>query len=305
MGLYQDVYIPSCDGRSRLHVMSWMPETEEPAGVFQLAHGIGEHIGRYGELAGFLTERGYIVFGNDHLGHGLTGEKRGFISDSGGWDAMEADFEALYRIASEKYSGLPYFMLGHSMGSFLVRDFLSRSPRKGLAGVVLCGTAELSGPLMRAARGFCRAELKKLGPEGVSENLAALCQVNYNNKFRPCRTRVDWISSDQDEVEKWLLDEMCFDIPSVGLFSDMIDGLCAISGKGPAAPVPALFMSGSRDPVSRGGKAAQKVGRAFIKAGCKDVTLRLYPDCRHELLHETCREEIFSDIFQWAGEHII
>jgi alpha-beta hydrolase superfamily lysophospholipase len=303
LALFQESFMPSPIGEGRIHVAMWTPDEGEIRGVVQLIHGIGEHILRYDEFARFLAARGCAVIGHDHPGHGESGT-RGFIADSGGWDILMAALEAVHKEDLSNFPDLPLFMLGHSMGSFALRHFLTER-RERVAGAVLCGTTELTPATERAARIFCRREIKKLGARGVSENLAALCQVSYNNKFRPCRTSADWISADEDEVRRWVTDEKCFAAPSIGLFSDMIDGLAAIRGKAPAWDVPVLLMAGDKDPVSHGGRDARRVGQTFLKSGCTDVMLQLYPECRHELLHEKCRNLVFSDIFEWMESHII
>ena len=294
---------PSCDGVHTVHACRWLPEGEA-RGVIQIVHGVAEHIGRYEETAQFFTRHGFIVVGEDHLGHGLTTDEanRGFFAEKNGWKLVVRDIRKLRRLQGDQTPELPYFLLGHSMGSFLARTYLIDYPRT-LTGAIISGTGQEPAPLVLAGKLAAQLEAKRLGSHGLSTLVDTLSLGAYNRKFKPNRTSADWISRDEARVDAYLADPLCAYKPTVTMFRDMMGGLQYIAKQSnldrmyPNTPI--YFFSGDEDPVGGMGKGVQKVTAMFRASGCQHVTLRLYQGGRHEMLNEINRQEVLDDLLAW------
>ena len=297
----------SSDGVHTIHAQEWVPQVPL-RGVVQIVHGVAEHMGRYEEVASFLTEHGYLVCGEDHLGHGKTAQpgEEGFFGETDGWALVTRDVARLRQLQGEKYPHLPNFLLGHSMGSFLARTYLIDYPGT-LTGAILSGTGQESAPLVALGKLLAGVECRRLGPRGISPLVDKLSLGAYNRKFAPNRTGADWISRDEAQVDRYLADPYCQYQSTVSMFEAMMGGLQYIAKKenlarmDPATPV--CFLSGDQDPVGGMGKGVKKVVGMFQKAGCRDVTVRLYPGGRHEMFHETNAQEVFEHLLSWLEEH--
>ncbi len=298
-------YMDSTDAKSRLHVMQWLPDDEKVTAVLQIAHGISEHIARYDAFARFMAENGFIVIGNDHLGHGQTsGEtQRGIFSDKNGWDTAVSDMLRLHEESHARYPTSPHFLLGHSMGSFLAQTFIIRHPDL-LAGCILSGTGYNPMLLVNTGLIIAAAEKKLFGADRQSVRLDRLSFGSYNRRIPQRRTPRDWLSRDSELVDRYLSDDACGFVPSAGMFHDMLSGIKFIEKEkniaGIRKTLPVLFISGSEDPVGNYGKGAGKVRDLFTKAGLHDVTFKLYDGARHEVLNETNRQEVYSDVLRWV-----
>ncbi|MCI8303800.1 MAG: alpha/beta hydrolase [Lawsonibacter sp.] len=300
-----DFSYPSSDGIHTVHAREWVPEGR-PRCVVQIVHGVAEHIGRYDQTARFLASRGYLVCGEDHLGHGLTaGGKFGYFGPRHGWDLVVRDVRRLRELEGEKFPSLPYVILGHSMGSFLTRTYLIRWPGTADAAV-LSGTGQESAAAVAAGKALAGGLCQAKGPDYVSRLVNDLSLGSYNRAFQPNRTPSDWLSRDASAVDAHLADPLCAFIPTVGMFRDMMGGLQFIARRSNLAKMcrntPVLFLSGDHDPVGSMGKGVQKVASMFRTAGCRDITVKLYPGGRHEMLNEINRQEVFHDLVAWL-EH--
>lgn len=296
---------PSSDGFHQIHTVEWLPGSGRPNAVVQLVHGVSEHIMRYDGFARFLTGHGYAVVGNDHLGHGKTAanpEENGFLGLPHGWNCLTDDVRALRLLTGERFPGIPYFLMGHSMGSFLVRLCLIDWPGT-VSGAILSGTGQESAFLVAFGKWLAGAERLRLGPRGHSKLLDKLSFGGYNKQFSPARTRADWISRDTAVVDAYVADPCCSFYPTVSMFRDMMEGLQYIAvgenlkKMNPATPI--YLFSGGQDPVGGNGAGVRKVHSFFKKAGCTDVTLKLYPSGRHEMLNELNRDEVYTDVLGW------
>ena len=220
---------------------------------------------------------------------------------------MAEDLFLLHRRLAELYPGLPQVLLGHSMGSFLARTFLIRHPG-AVDGCILSGTGQNPPALVAVGRLIARLERARLGDHGRSSLIQRLCFGAYNGQFRPTRTHNDWISRDEAAVDAYCADPFCQFWPTVTLFGDMMEGLQFIADPrrlarmDPATPI--LFFSGDRDPVGDRGRGVRKAYQSFLEAGCRDVTLRLYPGGRHEMLNEINRAEVYEDVLAWLLSHL-
>lgn len=302
-----DLSYPSSDGVHTVHAREWTPEGS-PRGVVQIVHGVAEHIGRYDPVARFLAAHGYVVCGEDHLGHGLTaGGKFGYFGPKDGWDLVSRDVRRLRELEGEKHLKLPYVILGHSMGSFLARTYLIRWPGT-VNAAVLSGTGQESAAAVASGKALSSALCKTRGPDHVSKLVNGLSLGAYNKAFQPNRTSSDWISRDEAAVDAYLADPLCTFIPTVGMFRDMMGGLQFIADPANLAKMdkdtPVYFLSGDSDPVGSMGKGVRKVAGMFRSAGCKDVTVKLYPGGRHEMFNETNRQEVFDDLLAWIESRL-
>lgn len=297
-----DFSYPSSDGIHAVHTREWVPEGS-PRGMVQLVHGVAEHIGRYDPLARFLCAHGYVVCGEDHLGHGLTaGGKFGYFGPKNGWNMVAQDIRHLRELEGEKHSNLPYVLLGHSMGSFLSRTYLIRWPGT-VNAAVLSGTGQESAAAVASGKALSEALCRLRGSDHVSRLVNDLSLGAYNRAFKPNRTPSDWLSRDEAMVDAALADPLCNFLPTVAMFRDMMGGLQFIADRANLAKMdkdtPIYFLSGDRDPVGSMGEGVRKVEKMFRSAGCRDITVKLYPGGRHEMFHEINRQEVFHDLLAW------
>lgn len=304
----QDFSFLSADGQHTIQCRRWLPDGAM-RGVIQIVHGVAEHMLRYEALALFLAEQGFVVCGEDHLGHGATAGpgEQGFFAPRNGWDLAVGEVRALRLRLGAGYPDLPYFLLGHSMGSFLTRTYLIRWPGT-VTGAILSGTGQEPAPLVAAGKLVASLERLRLGPRGRSGLVDALSLGSYNRRFAPNRTEADWISRDPQAVDAYLADPWCSFKPTVTMFRDMMGGLQFAGNKDNVARmdprIPIYLMSGDRDPVGGMGKGVRKVERLFRAAGCRDVTVRLWPEGRHEMFHEPERDQVFRETLDWLLAHI-
>ena len=300
---------PSSDGRHTCHGSCWQPARDLPRGVVQIVHGVAEHMGRYEWFARFLAGHGYAVCGADHLGHGRTGAedgKFGYFGPRRGWELVTRDVRRLRLMAGDRFPGVPYFLLGHSMGSFLTRTYLCRYPGT-VDGAILSGTGQESALLVGAGKALANLIAHIRGPEAVSPLVNELSLGSYNKQFRPNRTGADWISRDEKVVDAYLRDPWCTFTPTVGMFRDMLGGLQYIASPAALAQMdpdtPVYLFSGDRDPVGGNGAGVRKVYGYFEQQGTRELTTKLYPGGRHEMLNELNREEVYADVLAWLDRH--
>ena len=299
---------PSADGKTAIHAVEWLPDGPVTA-VLQIAHGVSEFILRYEPFAEWLTDRGFAVVGHDHLGHGdsvAPGAPRLYFGPAGSWNAVVEDIHTLRMLAGEKFPGVPYFLLGHSMGSFLTRNYLIRYPGT-LDGAVVMGTGQMATPLLGAGKAVASLMAALVGEDKPHPLVEGLAFGAYNKIFAPNRTTFDWLSVNEANVDWYIAHPLCGGSPTTGLFREMLSGMAFMSKPAnlqkmdPSTPI--LFISGEMDPVGGCGKDVRKAFESFRRAGVKDVSLKLYPELRHEILCEESHETVFDDIYQWLTAH--
>lgn len=295
----------------RIFVYKWVPEKDvKVKGIVQIAHGASEHAKRYESFAEVLTGNGFIVYGNDHRGHGLTAENEdelGHFGDEDGWKLVVEDMHELTKIIKEENKKLPIFLFGHSMGSFLSRNYIFLYGNE-LNGVILSGTGHNPAPLVRFGHIMALREMKKIGNKSRSYKINSLTFGSYNNKFKPFRTEFDWLTRDEKEVDKYIEDKMCGQVFTSLCYRDLFTGVKEISDmnnirKTPQV-LPIFIISGDMDPVGNNGKGVQKVYSMYKKAGIKDLSIKLYREGRHEILNEVNKEDVYKDIVEWIKNHI-
>ena len=299
---------PSSDRVHTIHGLQWIPDGP-PRAIVQIIHGVSEHMGRYDHTAQVLANRGFLVCGIDILGHGRSAEngKFGYFAARDGWTTVTDDIRRLREDMGRAHPGLPYFLLGHSMGSFLARTYLIRWPGS-ITGAVLSGTGQEPALVVALGKHVSDLLCRVKGPEHISDLVYSLSLGAYNKKFQPSRTSNDWLNRDEAMVDAYLADPMCSFVPTVSLFRDMLGGLQFIAKRrnlsrmDPNTPI--YFFSGDQDPVGSMGKGVEKVVGLFRRAGCRDVTVKLYPQGRHEMLNELNRDEVMGDLLIWLETHM-
>jgi len=297
--------LATADG-TEVFVNRWLPDGPAKA-VVQLAHGMAEHSTRYARFAQCLTADGYAVYASDHRGHGQTRGTRGNFGEQEGWQTVVDDLRAVTVKAREEQPGLPFFLIGASMGSFLARTYAAQHGRE-LAGLVLVGTAGSQGLLGNLGVLVATSQARVRGHEHVSGLLNTLSFGQYNRAFRPTRTEFDWLSRDPDEVDAYVNDPDCGFVFTAGGFADLIRGLAAVNSDRVVSRIPKglpiHLASGSEDPVGRKGKGVREVADQLRRLGMSDVTVTIWPGARHEILNETNRDEVQSEIVTWLDDHL-
>jgi len=306
-----DTFIFSTSDGVQIFVYKWLPdEVSVVKGAIQIAHGMGEHAARYERFAQKLTSEGYAVYANDHRGHGKTAgspESIGYFADENGWEKVVDDMHTLTGIIKKYFSNRPFFLFGHSMGSFLSRHY-SMLYGHELTGLVLSGTGGDPGAIGKIGLFIAKIEAKLRGKRARSEIMTKLSFGAFNNAFKPNRTEFDWLSRDNAEVDKYINDPWCGGVFTAGFFFDMLGGLGYINKKENIAKIPKnlpiYLFSGAKDPVGANTRGVIQIYNTLRSAGISDVTLKFYTDGRHEMLNEINREEVFNDVIAWLKKHV-
>lgn len=300
----QEFYYPSRDGKTQIHAIEWVPEGEIK-GVLQICHGMVEYIDRYHEFAEYMSENGYYVTGHDHLGHGKSiqsEEELGYFDETRGNQYVIGDIQKLREMTMKKYPDAPYYMLGHSMGSFLLREYLTMYG-KGLDGAVIMGTGYQSALILNAGQLVCRVIAAFKGWKHRSRFVDNLSFGSYNKRFEPAETTKDWITSDREKRQKYVEDPLCSYMFTLGAYYQMFEGMKVLTKKESLERIPKdlpiLFVSGKDDPVGAFGKSVTKVYEKYKSAGIHNVSIHLYQGDRHEILNEVDREKVYHDILRW------
>ena len=282
----------------------WRPEGA-PRAVVQLVHGMAEHMDRYDPVARRLNRAGLAVIGHTHLGHGPRAQRQGYFADHDGWQHLIDDVHRLRGIAQEQFPGLPYLMLGHSMGSFVTRCYLQEHG-EGLAGAMLSGTGHFDRKTVTAALAAANLVCLFGGARKPSALIDRLAFGGYNKPFAPGRTDFDWLSRADAEVDKYVADPYCGFLFTGSGYRELFRGLKRLTDlealRRMPPELPLLLFSGDSDPVGGMGRGVEQVAREMRDAGMKHVEVRLYPGGRHEILNETNRDEVVRDVIIFAEQ---
>lgn len=293
-----------------IYTYKWEDENmKKPKAVIQIAHGMAETAQRYETFAKVLTKNGYIVYINDHRGHGKTAkiiENVGHLAEKEGFRCLVEDMYTLTNIIKKENEDLPIYLFGHSMGSFASQRYIM-DYSNNLSGLILCGSNGKQGIILNLAHLIINREIKKYGRRSKSNKINDLIfggEIIRRNE----KTKFDWLSRDKEQVEKYINDPFCGVVCSCGFFYDLVQGLKEIEDKENLKKVPLdipiYIISGDKDPIGKNGKGVLRLRDRYIKLGVKDVTCKLYKDGRHELLNEINREEVFEDIICWLNNKI-
>lgn len=291
-------------------VYHWFPADDSVPvrGILQIAHGMAESAKRYQRFAEALTQAGFLVYANDHRGHGETAgcaEELGWPGNDG-LNGMVKDIVTLGSMIREKHPELPLFLMGHSMGSFLTQKVMYSSPDLYHA-FILSGTNG-PRPMLSAGEKLARIQIWFRGKEHRSVLLNALSFGNFNKRFLPTRTAFDWISRDAEEVDLYIKDPHCGFLCSAGFFQQFFKLLQEIHRprhmKNIPKDKPVYIFSGDCDPVGINGSGVRRLALLYEQLGLHDVEVKLYPGGRHEMLNETNRDEVTRDTIHWLERHL-
>lgn len=307
MNYTTDTYITF--DKEKIFYYKW--KTQKPLkGIIQLAHGVGEHAGRYQPIASLLQEQGYDVYANDHRIHGKSAKSNDHLGFYDGEDYFSDaifDMRKLSKIIKEEHPNRKIILFGHSMGSLLSREYVTKYG-DDLEALILSGTAGFMKGI--GAVGLFSAKFfgKLHGKHRSNEILKNLFFNQFNKKFKPNRTKVDWISSDENQVDLFEADPLRIEDFSLSVFLDILKGSKKINKaptfKNTPKSLPIYIFSGDKDPVGEMGKGVKRVAINYKKAGITDLTLKLYEGGRHEMLNEVNKNEVEKDLLNWLNERI-
>lgn len=300
--MYESFQVVSAEKKTVVQGYHWA--CQEPRAVLQVAHGMAEHLLRYQNFAEFLTEHRIVVIGHDHLGHGKTAESGtlGYFHDSTVEHGLVKDMFRITQWGKEQYPGLPYFILGHSMGSFVLRNYLYTYGQE-IDGAILVGTGQQPTWLTALGKNMAAVLSKIQGEKHPSKLIDILAFGSMNRKIQNKRTDKDWLVTLPTEVNAYLADKDCGFLFTLSgyreLFSLIIRSQDSCLLTMIPTGLPLLFLSGKEDPVGEYGKGVMKAASSYRKAGVENVTVKLYENARHELLNEKQKEVVFQDICKW------
>lgn len=294
-----EFFYPSKDGKTQIHAIEWLPEGE-PIGVLQMCHGMVEHINRYDLFASYIASKGFYVVGHDHLGHGqsITGpEKKGYFHHPDGNEVVIADIHTLRVKTQEKYPTLPYFMMGHSMGSFLLRQYLGLYS-EGISGAVIMGTGHQPSLILAGGIAICKVISMFKGWEYRSPFVDGMSGGSYEKKMGKA-----WLSQDQENQAIYDKDPNCGFKFTLNAYFHMFRGMLKMNKQESAGKankdLPFFFVSGAEDPVGENGVGVEKVAQKYRDCGYQNISVKLYPNDRHEILKERDKEVVFEDILNF------
>lgn len=299
----------SANGVSNVAYYILMPEDVTPRGIVQLCHGMCEYFSRYTVFAKYLCSLGFIVCGNDHIGHGASvtrSAELGLFASRDGWKYLVHDAEQLTELMQQRYPDLPYFLFGHAMGSLIARLYLAESGGM-LAGCILSGTSGPNPTALTCAR-VADSLARSRGVTYRSGFLSTLYVRGYNRKIKNPHTVFDWLSRDEAVVALYQSDEKCNFIFTAAGFRDLFT-LCVKANTTHtfrAAPraLPLLLLSGDRDPVGKYGEGVRRVAQMYRSAGLRNIDVVFYKDARHEILNELNHLDVFGDISRWLEQQL-
>lgn len=265
----KEIYFTSNDGKSRIHAVEWVPENR-PKAILQLVHGMAEHIERYGEFATFMAEHGYLVVGDNHLGHGKSvpeNGQKGYFCDGDAASVLVRDEHKLHEVVEGEYPGIPYFILGHSMGSFITRNYLTEYGHE-VQGAVIMGTGMQSRTLLGLSKTLAKAEKLFKGDRHVSTFIDKLAFGGYYKKIPGCTMKNEWLTSNLDAVQKYNDDPDCGFTFTVNGFSTLFELIWRLHDEERLGRIPRnlpmLFVSGADDPVGNYGKGVKQADRKSV-----------------------------------------
>ena len=299
----------SRDGKTKLHAVRWVPEGKVVC-ILQIVHGMAEYIERYEELAQFLGEKGILVTGDDHLGHGKSvepGGTYGYFCEQDPATVVVRDVHRLKKMTQEDYPGIPCVILGHSMGSFILRNYLFRYGT-GIEGAIICGTGSQPQILVKFCKILAALQGMFLGDKHVAKLIDSLAFGSYNNRIPDVKTSSDWLCTDDQVVESYVKDELCGFTFTVNGFRTLFELLNRLNKMENVSrmpkDLPVYFIAGEMDPVGNYGKGVRKAYEDFKKAGMERISLKLYPEGRHELLNEKNKKQVYEELYLWIMERI-
>ncbi|AFV01710.1 Lysophospholipase [Dehalobacter sp. UNSWDHB] len=295
----------------QLFTAKWEPDTLPAKAIILIIHGISEHSGRYALFARELTEAGYIVYAYDQRGHGKTAEKQGLEGFAGqdGWNHMVHDVYDSVALIKKENPGLPLFIFGHSMGSFILQHYMHLyGDEQGVQGVILSGPGGDTTFMLYFGRFLCRMMALVKGKLYKSKFIHELTFKNFNARCAETRTEFDWLTTNPLVVDEYIQDIHCGGTCTLNFYHDFFAGILQVQKKSNIRKIPKdipiLILSGQMDPVGHYGEIITALRLRYQQAGIRDVTVKQYENCRHELHNETDRSQVLQDIIQWLSSKI-
>ena len=297
--------------KTKIHAVKWIAEDKEICAILQITHGMVEFIERYAPFAEFLTEHGYMVVGHDHIGHGesvSTKEDYGFFCEENPSDILVEDMHKLRLIIQEEYSDIPYFMLGHSMGSFMLRKYLGKY-QEDLQGAILMGTGFIPQKTTALALKLAHMIGKIRGSHYRSKLIENLTFGSSYKAFDMTgqNPKKSWLTKDVEIVKAYYQEpksDFMFTVNGyIGLFEAVHDACNQEYVNQYSKDIPILVVSGADDPVGDMGSGIMKTYHMLESAEISDITYKLYENDRHEILNETDRNVVFKDLLAWLDNH--
>ncbi|WP_162932095.1 alpha/beta fold hydrolase [Solimonas sp. K1W22B-7] len=289
-------------------VHRWLPARAR--GVVQVVHGMAEHGARYDRLAQALASAGYAVYAQDLPGHGRSvraADELGHFADRGGWGKTLSAINSVRALAEQELQHLPHFMLGHSMGSFLLQDYVVEHGQ-GLAGALFSATSGDLGPLRTIGLNLLRVEALWFGGRHRSALAEQLTFKDFNRRFKPARTDFEWLSRDPAEVDLYIRDARCGFRCSNSLWISLMEMGGRLGDQKRLARIPkdlpVMIIAGSDDPACQGEKGPRALEAHYRKAGLSDVAVRIWMGGRHELLNDICRDQVTAELLGWFDKKL-
>ena len=305
----EELYYDSRDEVSQIHAVRWIPD-DKPRAIFQIIHGMQEYADRYNDFATYLAEQGYLVIANDHLGHGLssTRENYGYFCHLDPKTVVVRDVHRLKKMTQEQYPGIPIILLGHSMGSFILRNYLCRYGT-GIQGAIIMGTGAQPAVTLNLCIFLCNIIGLFHGERYHSTFMDKLGFGAYCKKIENPASPLAWLSAREDNVHAYEADDMCgqpFTLNGYKTLSNLIKGAQKQKNldKMPKN-LPLFLIAGGEDPVGHYGKDVLKLNDRFHKMNMQDVTCDILPGLRHEVLNEDSRQEVYEKVYDWAESVIL
>ena len=301
----EELTYKSRDRQTMLHAIRWIPEGE-PVAILQIIHGMQEYIDRYDEFANFLAEKGILVIGNDHLGHGGSVGERGtlgYFCKNDPATVLVRDAHRLKKMTQEDYPGVPCFILGHSFGSFVAREYITRYGT-GIKGAIIQGTAYMPSGTVKSLGGLVNFLQVVMGEKYRSTMVNNMAFKGYLKKIPNPTTQQDWLSHNEASVDKYVADPACNFVFTLNGFKTMAELLKRIQDTDKMEDIPKdlpiLITAGKEDPVGNYGEGPEKLYNIYKNdLQIKNVELKLYDGMRHELQQEIGREQVFADQYEW------
>ena len=308
----EEFYYDSRDKKSKLHAVRYTPDDEESIRcVVQIVHGMAEYIERYEEFARFLTDRGIVVVGEDHMGHGKSVEKDGrygYFCEQDPATVLVRDVHRLKKATAALYPNVPYVMIGHSMGSFITRNYMFRYG-KAIDAAVIMGTGMQHQAVLVLSRTLAAIQGMLFGSEKKGKLLDKLAFGTYNQRIKNPATSFDWLSRDGERVEQYMNDPLCGFVFTINGFQTLFELISRLHHTENLERIPkklpVFLLSGDADPVGDYGKGVRKAYISLRAVGLDDIKVKLYEGGRHELLNETNRQDVMQDIYHWIEKRVL
>lgn len=295
----------SRDGLTQIHATEWLPEERPPKAILQIIHGMKEYVDRYDGFARYVADRGFIVVGEDHLGHGRTAvssKDLGYFAKKDSDIILVKDVHRLKKTIQAEHPGLPYFIYGFSMGSFIARKYLTMYG-EGIDGAIIGGTGWIPERQLKTGIMVTSLLSKIHGDRYRSDAVEKLSMGSYNSEIKNPRTPSDWICTVDSVVDKYEASPKCKFKFTVNAFNTLYKIIKYVQDpknvKRIPEDLPVIFMSGLQDPVGGYGEGVKKAAELYMVNGMKKVSIKLYDDMRHEIHNEARKHIVYLDILEW------